>query len=436
MAATSTVLSTAVFAALLSYFLRERMIRQEAELTQSFVQHAVSTLHGERYFESDVDPDVGDAAALRQMFAELATMPGVLRTNVYDAERRVIWSSDPAVRRRAHAANPELEQALAGRLIVESGHVMARSADKPEHAGLGQPGDQYVESYIPIRSTDSARVVGAFEIYKVPRELFSAIHDGSRLVWLLSVASAGLLFVALIGLVRHAQRTIEAQRVRLVESEAWAVTGEMALAVAHGVRNPVATIRSSAELLLGMHDAEVDERARDVIDTADRLDGWVRQLLNATRPIDVASGCADLSRVLADTLRPFEHDLQRKRIACDLDCEHALPSVRADTALLEMLVSNVISNAIDAMAEGGRLLIQARRADAHRVSLSVRDTGVGMSAQALAQAKKPFHTTKPRGLGLGLPLSRRLIERLGGRFTIDSAPGAGTTVSLELPICS
>ena len=69
------------------------------------------------------------------------------------------------------------------------------------------------------------------------------------------------------------------------------------------------------------------------------------------------------------------------------------------------------------------------------MSLSVRDTGVGMSAQALAQAQKPFHTTKPRGLGLGLPLSRRLIERLGGRFTIDSTPGTGTTVSLELPTC-
>ena len=96
---------------------------------------------------------------------------------------------------------------------------------------------------------------------------------------------------------------------------------------------------------------------------------------------------------------------------------------------------NLVANAIDAMPEGGRLsLATAYERGGRRVSLQVADTGIGMSAERLARIFMPFHTTKRTGLGVGTPLVKRTVERLGGTIDVSSRPGAGTRFVLKFPL--
>jgi len=107
--------------------------------------------------------------------------------------------------------------------------------------------------------------------------------------------------------------------------------------------------------------------------------------------------------------------------------------VGADPAVLAHLLHSLISNALDATPAGGRVEGRIERAGGKRVAASIRDTGRGISAADLENVFRPFFTTKKEGLGLGLTLVRRTVERMGGEIRIDSTPGEGTTVTLELP---
>ena len=133
---------------------------------------------------------------------------------------------------------------------------------------------------MPIFDVHGRRIVGVVELYKVPADLFETLAEGRRLIWLAAVVAAAFLYAALFWIVLRAQRIIEIQGDRLVESESLAVVGEMGSAVAHGLRNPLAAIRSSAELALESPlPDQARECAQDIVAQVDRLEGWVRQLL-------------------------------------------------------------------------------------------------------------------------------------------------------------
>jgi signal transduction histidine kinase len=108
--------------------------------------------------------------------------------------------------------------------------------------------------------------------------------------------------------------------------------------------------------------------------------------------------------------------------------------VRGNALLLSQVLSSLLANAIEAMDRDGQITVRGDWASGQpQVTLSVEDSGPGMSAAQLGRVGKPFHTTKPRGLGVGLALARRVVERFGGRLEIDSSPGRGTRVRLHMP---
>ena len=107
--------------------------------------------------------------------------------------------------------------------------------------------------------------------------------------------------------------------------------------------------------------------------------------------------------------------------------------MRGDAILIGQVFSSLIANAVEAMPNGGRLTLTGAARSTGLVSVEIRDTGTGMSEEQLARALKPFHTTKAKGLGVGLPLARRIVERMGGRIVLASRLGEGTTVELTLP---
>jgi two-component system sensor histidine kinase HydH len=418
--------------ALLGWFVTEHMLRQEGELTRDFVHSLVrAEVPLQAFFAA---PMAGPSAAAEDSLRHFSAMPDVLRTNVYAADRTLVWSSDPALIGRRFGANDELERALAGAVVVERKTQAQRAAGKPEHVGMVEPEDLFVEIYVPVTDAAGRRVLGAIEFYRHPRTLMASLAQLRRWLALGAAGFGALLFAVLYGLARRADTIMRDQEQRLVRQETFAVLGEMSSAVAHAIRNPLASIRSSAELILeSPADAGAQEPARDIVAAVDRLGTWLRELLSQTRPPAGAPAPLALAPLVQGCVQALARELQRRGIHAALQLPADLPAVRADAHAVEQVLHSVLCNAIEAAPLQGHIAVAAERVGP-RVRLQVRDDGPGLTEAQRTLVGEPFFTTKPQGLGVGLALARRLLERQGGQLGIDSAPGRGTVVSITLRI--
>lgn len=419
---------------LLSHFLTERMLRQEGVLSMEFVQSVVLAEKSLRaYFTGERTPD---ATELEYALGHIASMPDVLRANIYNTDRMLLWSSDTRIIGRHFGPNAELDEALAGKLVIHAeakdNHEQLR---KDEHVNLRGSANYFVEIYVPVRDAPHGRVIGAIELYKNPQALAEALSTG-RFYTFMGAALVGLfLYLTLFGLSRRADAVIRAQQERLVENEILATVGEMGSAVAHGIRNPLAAIRSSAELALDGTPETARESAEDIIAEADRLEEWVRNLLSYTRPLPDDAAAVALRALAAGTIDHFARDMERRGISSRLDVADDLPMAKGDALLLEQVLHSLVANAVEAIQQSGTIEIAGNAVPAlDRVELTIRDNGPGMTPEQLKRIFTPFYTTKSSGMGVGLALAKRIVERFGGRIAIDSAPGRGTSVCLSMPI--
>lgn len=423
-----TFVST-VCALLASYFLSERMLRQEGLLTMEFVQSLVLTEDSLRAYFNGTRPK--NSPELRQALQHIAALPDTLRANLYDRHRTVIWSTEKNLVGRTFGANSELDAALSGELVI---HPDFDGPSKEEHEKLTSDRWYFVEVYAPVRDGEGGPVIGVVELYKSPKALNEALVT-VRMYTVAGAALAGLfLYVALFGLSRRADAVIAEQQRRLLESEVLATVGELGSAVAHGIRNPLASIRSSAELALDSPPDIAREAARDIINDADRLEAWVRSLLSYARPVVALPEAVVLPALVEAAIQHFEKEMDRRGIRRSAHVPDTLPAVKGDRLLLGQVLNSLLANAIEAMEHSGRLEVACRAlTDAGQVELTIRDSGPGMTPEQLQHVFTPFYTTKPAGLGIGLALARRIVERFGGRIAIESAPGAGTAVRLTMP---
>ena len=416
-------------AQLISALFTDRLLRRDAEVTMEFVQSVIAADGFAGHFSGATDP--ARRAVLEDSFKRIAQIPDVLRANVFLADGTVILSTDPRLAGRSLGRNDELDGALTGRLVFNSGVVR-----KQEHVGIelpfsGKGRAYFVEIYVPIQNGDPRRVVGVVELYKTPDALSEAIHDAHRIVWASATLGGALLFAALFWIARRADSIMRDQQRRLLESETLALVGEMASAVAHAVRNPLSAIRSSAEMA-----AEVGpspEQAEDIVREVDRVEGWIRELLGYTRPISGKRIPIDANAAIQKSVQEFQAELGKRDVQLTAELARPLPPVRGDSALLGQVINSLIANAADAISAPGRIALRSRIApDARHVEIDVADTGVGIPPSELDSVFKPFFTTKPRGLGLGLPLAKRVLERYGGSLRVASTPGVGTTFTIRL----
>ncbi|MCB1901139.1 MAG: two-component sensor histidine kinase, partial [Rhodocyclaceae bacterium] len=244
--------------------------------------------------------------------------------------------------------------------------------------------------------------------------------------------AAGLfLYFTLFWLARRADALIRTQQEQLVQSETLAAVGEMGSAVAHGIRNPLASIRSSAELSLELS-PDAGEPARDIIAEVDRMEHWVRMLLSYARPVASQPVAVEVGELVAHGLAEFERETARRQITVRSLVPPGLPPVSADPLLLGQVLGSLLANAVEALREHGEIEVSAGHAE-RQVWVRVRDSGPGLTQAQLGKVFKPFFTTKTKGLGVGLPLARRIIERFGGRLELRSEPGRGTLAEFRLP---
>lgn len=410
---------------LLSGFLTERLLQQEARLTHEFVDRLVDVEEARPFFAAVQQPP---APQWLELVTHISRLPDVLRANLYSPQRVIVWSTDPSLVGKGFNDNPELERALRGELVAHGGE-----GEKMEHDALGTRYPFFVEIYSPVFDAGDRRVIGVVELYKAPTALFAAIGAAQRAVWIGAALAGSFLYLALFWMVRRADLLIREQGERLVQSETLAALGEMSSAVAHGIRNPLATIRSSAELAIESEPPEWRSAARDIVAQVDRLDVWVRELLSYSEPLGGKLEPIEVAFVLRDTLGHFARELDRRAIQISARVEGALPPVRADALMLGHVFNSLIANAVEAVERDGRIEVKAERAADGHLRVRIRDSGPGMSREQIARAFKPFNTTKAKGLGIGLALARRIVHRFGGSIALASKPGSGTTVDIVLP---
>jgi two-component system, NtrC family, sensor histidine kinase HydH len=413
----------------LARMLADRLLNRDAVVTMEFVQSIVRTDATAPYFPKAAGARLPEP--LEDTLRHFGEMPDVLRANVYATDHSVLWSTDPGlVGRKFGDDNDELDDALQGKLVYKSGRV---SKEEHKAATTGQTSSGFfVEIYVPIRDPGGGHVVGAVELYKTPDALFQAIRDGQEAVALGAAIGGLLLYLALIGIVRQADAIMRDQQRRLVEGERLAIVGEMASAVAHSIRNPLSSIRTSVELALDRDAGRFTEPGNDIIAEVDKIEAWIRELLAFTRPGSIKREAVDVNQVVRASLASVEGQLHRKRVDAGTNLADPSPTAMADVSLLHQVLQSILTNAMDALPDGGKLEVKTATQNG-RVNIVVHDHGTGIGPEHLEEVFKPFFTTKPRGIGLGLPLARRLVERMGGNLTLASKRGEGTSVRIELP---
>jgi PAS domain S-box-containing protein len=276
------------------------------------------------------------------------------------------------------------------------------------------------------------------------QELEIGMPDGEgavrRVRWHLSGAresgTGGVDHVYGIGVDVTARRALER---RAASAEALNAMAPLALGLAHEIRNPlnaaVLELHLLARGIARLEQPSVREPMRRRVHVVEseirRLERLLTEFLELARPRPPEHEALDLGQVIAEVVELESQATKRSGVQVEQHLERGARVV-GDHEKLKQVVLNLVVNALDAMPEGGRLDLRLG-VEAEDVVLRVADTGKGIDPRILAEVFDPFFTTKPAGTGLGLAIVRRIVDQHGGRVSLSSTPGEGTTAIVRLP---
>ncbi|MDQ7785541.1 MAG: ATP-binding protein [Desulfomonilaceae bacterium] len=289
-----------------------------------------------------------------------------------------------------------------------------------------------------------------------PKEMLAPIF-GAKYISVLVVAS-GVLIVLVGTIVTTRSMTNELIRVQrekaaneevLLQSSKMAALGKMAAGIAHEINNPLQVISEKAGWmhdLLSKEDLKASPDFEEFEDCVKKIDRQVERCRHVThrmlrfgRRMDPTQEITDINHILRETVTFLENEAYNRDIELSITYDHDLPAVTTDASQLQQVLLNVIDNAIDAVGNGGKITLQTgskNGTDGRSVFVVIADNGPGIPKDVLKQIFDPLFTTKAvnKGTGLGLSISHSIMEKLGGRITVDSELGRGTTFTIYLPL--
>jgi len=435
---------TAVLWHIVSTYLINQILEQEWATMAQFVRTEVRQFLTAEDFKTDDRKAVGHK--FDELLQQMTLMPDIVRFKVYGPQGVVIWSDDKRVVGQFSADNDELREALGGKVVVDMS-----SLTKKENVFEQDTVTKAVELYVPIYG-DNRELLGVFETYKRADSIYRNIRE-ARMAVLLGALSGGLLlYLSLIAIVRQAAHKINEQQENLlkmqselVASQRMAAVGEMAAAVAHGIGNPLSSIRAAAQVakLECAEHRECPEREtiqsafQNIIEQVDRVQKRMRGLLNFARPLEPRPQPMAVNPLIGDVAETLRLRFEKAQVELRLELASDLPETSLDPNHVEQVLMGLMTNALEATAAGGIVTVRTRsgrNGNCNAVNILVEDTGEGIPVENRERVFEPFFTTKSHGTGIGLPLAKKLVERNGGNIAIAESSGGGTRIDVTLPV--
>jgi two-component system sensor histidine kinase PilS (NtrC family) len=215
-----------------------------------------------------------------------------------------------------------------------------------------------------------------------------------------------------------------------------AVVGVLAAGLAHEIRNPLAAMCGSIELLskspkLGQHEKRLMHVVRA---EGERLEALVMDFLAFAKPASPNLSAIEAGPLVVETVDVFRREAVLKNISVTVEVDRGV-RLSVDVNQIKSVLWNLLGNARDATERGGRIAVRLRRQEGQAL-LEVEDSGQGIASDDLPRIFDPFFTTKADGTGLGLAIVHRVVEAHGGRIAVRSEPGHGSTFSVALPLAA
>jgi len=385
---------------------------------------------------------------------ELLLLPEAVRVKVYDRKGTIVWSDEPALIGQNFGSEHAVQHALKGRVMASLEEIH----NTPEHAYEAGRFKELESIYVPIRDRETGHVLAVFELYKHPDLFEAAIRHGQRIAWLIALAVGTLLVLTQISLVWRAGRTLARQHteleararelgaaqaevqsahVQLLRAEKLAALGEVTVAIAHGLRSPLANVRAVAqETLEGLAgDHPLRGPLEDIMTQVDRLEARLRSLLSSTGPFALALAREAVPEVVREVLTSMERRLEEAGARVELDLPDGLPEVIWDRVKIQQALQELLTNSLEA---GARVIrVQGRATNGEgppSIRLEIVDDGAGLAPGVQAHAFEAFFTTKSQGTGVGLATVRRVAEAHAGAVAIGPGAAGGTRFVLSLPL--
>jgi len=238
------------------------------------------------------------------------------------------------------------------------------------------------------------------------------------------------------------QSKIDLLQQQIVRAERLATLGELAAGVVHELNNPLTSITVYAEYLVrklesqGATEAPDLEKLRRIGASAQRILRFSRDLVQYARPSGKESESVDLAGVVRQSVSICEHLVERGGIALTVEVDPELPVIQAVGGQLEQVLINLITNAVHAVDEGGKVIVRAAVEDEHSVLIEVSDSGPGVPEADRDRIFEPFFTTKPdgKGTGLGLPIVRNIVDQHRGVISVTRSDLGGAAFRVVIPI--
>ncbi|OPY03863.1 MAG: Sensor protein ZraS [Syntrophus sp. PtaB.Bin001] len=221
-----------------------------------------------------------------------------------------------------------------------------------------------------------------------------------------------------------------------LEREKSMMLEEMAPVLAHEIKNPLGSIKGAAQYLATEIENEENRQILNVIiEETDRLNGVMSQFLNYAKPFRYEKKVQKIEPILDKVFSLVKARQIMDKVTIEKDIQENLPTVKMDSEKIMQVILNIVFNAIEAMPDGGKLTLGARKVEKENnegIEIIVRDTGKGIAKEDIKNIFKPFYTSKERGVGLGLAICNRIVRNHGGTITVKSNLGRGSTFKIRL----